>query len=193
MDRKIRTLLTKYGFLHPKADIDRFYISRNSGDRRLIEPESAYKRAVVGVSEYITQKSDKYIKLVFSHEKKREKNRHFDGYTALDSKSPYSSSRSGIKYAITSKNVKQVNSFNYLGSLITSDCKCDVDIKRRIAMTKNAYSKMKNVLTNSKIRLSTKLKLSGLVEVDGRQCPERMRHEKEKVRHGYKHRPLYLG
>ncbi|ESN96749.1 hypothetical protein HELRODRAFT_163861 [Helobdella robusta] len=38
-------------------------------------------------------------------------------------------------------------------------CKCDVDIKGRIYMAKNAYSKMKNILTNSKIRISTKLEL----------------------------------
>ncbi|ESO04105.1 hypothetical protein HELRODRAFT_173192 [Helobdella robusta] len=55
--------------------------------------------------------------------------------------------------------VKQVNSFNYLGGLITSGCKCDMNIKGRIAMGKDAYSKMKSILTNSKIRISTKLKL----------------------------------
>ncbi|ESN99102.1 hypothetical protein HELRODRAFT_162593 [Helobdella robusta] len=57
--------------------------------------------------------------------------------------------------------VKQVGNFNYLGSLITSGCKCDMNIKRIIAIAKYACSKMKNILTNSKIGISTKLKLLG--------------------------------
>ncbi|ESN97137.1 hypothetical protein HELRODRAFT_184434 [Helobdella robusta] len=46
---------------------------------------------------------------------------------------------------------KQVSSFKYLGSLITSGSKCDVDIKGK-AMANDAYSKIKNILTNSKIK-----------------------------------------
>ncbi|ESO02921.1 hypothetical protein HELRODRAFT_174388 [Helobdella robusta] len=40
-------------------------------------------------------------------------------------------------------------------------CKFDMDIKRRIAMAKDAHSKMKNILTNSKIIILARLKLLG--------------------------------
>ncbi|ESN97535.1 hypothetical protein HELRODRAFT_177966 [Helobdella robusta] len=58
--------------------------------------------------------------------------------------------------------VKQVNSINYLGSLITSGCKCDMEIERRIAMAKDEFPRMKNILTNSKIKISIKVKLGQL-------------------------------
>ena len=49
------------------------------------------------------------------------------------------------------KVIKQVNGFNYLGSWITSDRRCDKDIKWLMGMTKDALLKMKNILTNTKI------------------------------------------
>ena len=42
--------------------------------------------------------------------------------------------------------IKQVNRFVYLGSLITSDGKCDEEIKRRIGMAKDAFNKMDKIL-----------------------------------------------
>ena len=39
---------------------------------------------------------------------------------------------SPCKLTIGTKVIKQVNGFNYLGSRITSDGRCDKDIKRRI-------------------------------------------------------------
>ena len=42
--------------------------------------------------------------------------------------------------------IKQVNWFSYLGSLITSDGKYDREIKRRIAVSREAFSKMKKIL-----------------------------------------------
>ena len=59
---------------------------------------------------------------------------------------------------ITQK-LKQVNWFSYLGSLITSDGKCDREIKRRIAMLREAFLKMKRTLCNSKITVSTRLRV----------------------------------
>ncbi|XP_047501775.1 uncharacterized protein LOC125047544 [Penaeus chinensis] len=73
MDRKTRKLLTKYGVLHPKADKDRIYIPRSSGGRGLIELESAYKSAIVGLSEYIKRGDDKYTRLVKRHESEKRK------------------------------------------------------------------------------------------------------------------------
>ena len=73
IDRKSRKLLTKYGCLHPKADVDRLYISRCKGGRGLIELESAYKNAVIGLYEYLLLKTDKFTQMIFKHEEKKRK------------------------------------------------------------------------------------------------------------------------
>ena len=39
MDRKTRKLLTIYRMNHPKADVDRIYISRKEGGRGLVQLE----------------------------------------------------------------------------------------------------------------------------------------------------------
>ena len=44
--------------------------------------------------------------------------------------------------------IKQVSSFNYLGSMITEDARCETEIKRRIALAKFAFSKLCKILTN---------------------------------------------
>ena len=55
--------------------------------------------------------------------------------------------------------IKQVNKFEYLGSLITSDAKSDQEIKRRIGIAKTAFTCMSNVLTARNINSQTKLRL----------------------------------
>ena len=55
--------------------------------------------------------------------------------------------------------IKQMNWFSYLGSLITSDGKCDREIKRRIEMSREAISKMNKILCNPKIAISTRLRV----------------------------------
>lgn len=42
-------------------------------------------------------------------------------------------------------------SFHYLGSMITTDGKCDHEIKRRISMAKDAFIKLKEIVCNTKI------------------------------------------
>ena len=44
------------------------------------------------------------------------------------------------------KELKQVGKFCYLGSMITTDAKCHVEIKRRIAMGKDAFYKRKELM-----------------------------------------------
>ena len=44
--------------------------------------------------------------------------------------------------------IEQVESFNYLGSLLTSDCKCDREI-RRIALAKKSFMNKKSIITNN--------------------------------------------
>ena len=56
-----------YQFPPPRADVD---LPRNSGGRGLIELLCAYKSAIVGLSEYITQGNDKFTELILEHEKK---------------------------------------------------------------------------------------------------------------------------
>ena len=45
--------------------------------------------------------------------------------------------------------IKHVEKFHYLGSFLTSDGKSDCEIKRRIAMSKEAFNKKRSVLTSS--------------------------------------------
>ena len=55
--------------------------------------------------------------------------------------------------------IKQVKKFKYLGFLITSDGKCTSEIKKRIAMSKDAFQKMKPILTNRNITMATKIRV----------------------------------
>jgi len=51
-----------------------------------------------------------------------------------------------VKISIDGKELEQVGKFCYLGSMITSDAKCHVEIRRRIAMGKDAFYKRRNYL-----------------------------------------------
>ena len=52
--------------------------------------------------------------------------------------------------------IEQVESFNYLGSLLTSDCKCDREIKRRIALAKKSFMNKKSIITNKVMSIESK-------------------------------------
>ena len=60
---------------------------------------------------------------------------------------------------INGKEVQQVESFSYLGSLITSDGKSEHDIKLRIGKAKTVFGNMKNVLLSHRINLTTRLRV----------------------------------
>jgi hypothetical protein len=53
-----------------------------------------------------------------------------------------------IKIMIDRKHVENVEYFNYLGSMITSDARCTREIKSRIAVAKAAYNKKKTLFTS---------------------------------------------
>lgn len=55
--------------------------------------------------------------------------------------------------------VEQVGKFNYLGSVVSEDVRCDDEIKRRIGIAKDAYGNMKNLLTNRKLSIRTRKSL----------------------------------
>src|SRR5580693_5892141 len=48
--------------------------------------------------------------------------------------------------------VEQVNKFQYLGSMMTEDGRCTTEVKRRIAMAKDAFSKRKELLSRNMSR-----------------------------------------
>ena len=54
------------------------------------------------------------------------------------------------------KRIKQVGTFKYLGFTITPDARCDTEIKKRIALSKDTITKMKSIFTKKKnIRIYT--------------------------------------
>ncbi|CAG7827145.1 unnamed protein product [Allacma fusca] len=47
LDRRTRKILTMNGALHPKADVDRLYVSRKDGGRGLRQIEAAHQNAII--------------------------------------------------------------------------------------------------------------------------------------------------
>jgi hypothetical protein len=62
-----------------------------------------------------------------------------------------------LQIKINKKPVKNVEEFNYLGSMITNDARCTREIKARIAMAKSAFNK--KTLFTSKLVLELRKKL----------------------------------
>ena len=60
-----------------------------------------------------------------------------------------------VNIVIEGRNVEQVKKFRYLGAMITEDGRCDVEIKTRIGMAKDAFNKRREQLTQ---RMDRKLK-----------------------------------
>jgi hypothetical protein len=52
------------GIHHSKADVDRFYIKRRNGRRGVVELETVYSVAIVGLSAYIKRDKDRLTGLV---------------------------------------------------------------------------------------------------------------------------------
>ena len=73
LDSKTRKILTMHGILHPKSDADRIYIARKEGGRGLIEIESAYKVAIVGLNHYLENKNTLSGNMIIMHEKTKLK------------------------------------------------------------------------------------------------------------------------
>ena len=46
LDRKTRKMMTLYGALHPKSDVDRVYLARQKGGRGLISCVSRLKKII---------------------------------------------------------------------------------------------------------------------------------------------------
>ena len=74
IDTKTRKLLHMLKLLHPKADVERLYISRKDGGRGLIEVETAFKIATTGLDHYLKNKDGQYPKQVLEHDMSKAKN-----------------------------------------------------------------------------------------------------------------------
>src|SRR5579863_383393 len=57
-----------------------------------------------------------------------------------------------VSIVIDGQLVEQVNKFQYLGSMMTEDWRCTTEVKRRIAMAKDAFSKRKELLSQNMSR-----------------------------------------
>src|SRR5580693_9893267 len=62
-----------------------------------------------------------------------------------------------VSIVIDGQLVEQVNKFQYLGSMMTEDGRCTTDVKRRIAMAKDAFSKRKELLSRNMSRAVRKI------------------------------------
>jgi len=60
---------------------------------------------------------------------------------------------------INGQEVEAVNKFSYLGSTITSDCRCIADIQVRIGRAAAAMANLANIWSNKQLSLQTKLNL----------------------------------
>ncbi|GFR74625.1 endonuclease-reverse transcriptase [Elysia marginata] len=58
------------------------------------------------------------------------------------------------------EHVEQVANFTYLGHWITEDGRSDQEVKRRIGMAKNTFSRMSKLLTNRRISFATRSRLT---------------------------------
>jgi len=54
-----------------------------------------------------------------------------------------------VKIMIDQKQMENVESFKYLGSILTNDGKCTCELKCRIAMTKDAFNKKRTLFTST--------------------------------------------
>ena len=63
-------MLTMYKMHHPKADIDRLYVERKEGGRRLIQVEAAFRAEIINIAEYLNTnyKGDEFLNIVKNHE-----------------------------------------------------------------------------------------------------------------------------
>ena len=57
-----------YKMHHPKSDIERLYLPRKIGGRRLIQLALTMKTATIGLDTYLRSSEDWLLKLVLKHE-----------------------------------------------------------------------------------------------------------------------------
>ena len=60
-----------------------------------------------------------------------------------------------LRIVVNGKELESVTQFCYLGSMVTEDCRCECEVRRRIALAKEAFNKKKDLMCGS---LSLQLK-----------------------------------
>ena len=60
-----------------------------------------------------------------------------------------------IDIYVNGERIEQVTKFKYFGPLLTEDGKCDVEIRSRLAMAKDAFNKRKELLSR-RMNIDTK-------------------------------------
>ena len=73
LDVKTRKIMICNNMRHPKSDISRLYLPRIEGGRGLLQLEASYRVATIGLSTYLTETTDDFLKLVYSHEQSKRK------------------------------------------------------------------------------------------------------------------------
>ena len=63
------------------------------------------------------------------------------------------------KLYLGEEQIEQVTEFNYLGSMLTSDGRCRKDIRRRIAISKSAFERMRPILGDRKLSVGLRVRL----------------------------------
>ena len=58
----------------------------------------------------------------------------------------------------------------YLGFTITPDARCDTEIKKRVALSKDTFTKMKSIFTNRNIKIYTKINYIWSILLYGCEC-----------------------
>ena len=69
--------------LHPKADVERLYNPRKDGGRGLIDVETAFKTATIGLDHYLKHKEGQYPKQLLEDERSKSKNPRTKNATKL--------------------------------------------------------------------------------------------------------------
>ena len=64
-----------------------------------------------------------------------------------------------ISLKLDEKVVEQKRSFPYLGSTISDDGRCEIEIRKRIGMAKQKFNEMRSLLTNQKLNEEKRLRL----------------------------------
>ncbi|MCH9665805.1 MAG: hypothetical protein K0U41_08180 [Gammaproteobacteria bacterium] len=55
--------------------------------------------------------------------------------------------------------IQKIKKFNYLGSMITEDGRCDTEIRRRIGIAKDSFQKLNKILKDRKLTMGTKIRV----------------------------------
>ena len=68
LDRKTRKLMSAHHALHPQSDVDRLYLTRQAGERGLLQIRLTVKEEKRAFNDYIKNSTEHALKAVFNEE-----------------------------------------------------------------------------------------------------------------------------